>query len=146
MRPASGIQMPKDKDGGSVRHRNRGEKPRTQVPCPDPESCCLALESYVGTARRNIVVRDVRDRNGISLGTVVALHDGTAAGIVAAAQRVTDRMYADYPEASNIESRIGATDKTGKPKWSISPNFNHLAEIGTDEAAYIWGDVTARTI
>jgi len=133
--------MPKDKDQGSVGDKNRNEASR-----PDPEFCCLALENYAATALRNIVVRDVRDRNGISLGTIVARHDGTVAGIIAAAQGVTDRMYADYPDASNIESRIGATDKTGKPKWSISPNFNHLAEIGTDEAANIWGDLTARTI
>jgi hypothetical protein len=138
--------MPKDKDQGSVGDKNRGKTPRNDASRPDPESCCLAPENYVAIARRNIVVRDVRDRNGISLGTIVAPHDGTVAGIVAAAQVVTDRMYADYPDASNIESRIGATDKTGKPKWSISPNFNHLAEIGTDEAANIWGDLTARTI
>jgi hypothetical protein len=48
-------------------------------------------------------------------------------------------MYAEYPEASNIQSRICATDAAGLPKWSISPNFQHLAEIGTDEALYIWG-------
>lgn len=92
---------------------------------------------------RNFVVRDVRDRNGSRLGTLAERHDGTEAGIIAAAQRATDRMYADYPEASNIQSRMGATDATGKLKWSISPNFNHLAEIGTEEANYIWGNITA---
>ena len=95
---------------------------------------------------RNIVVRDVRDTNGNNLGTLVEPHDATEAGVIAAAQRATDRMYAEYPEASNIESRIGATDATGRLKWSISPNFKHLAEIGTDEACYIWGDVAARAI
>jgi hypothetical protein len=114
--------------------------------CQNRASCRLTRQDHPATARRNIVIRDVRDRNGISLGTVVERHDGTEAGIIAAAQRATERMYADYPEASNIESRIGATDKTGQPRWSISPNFNHLAEIGTDEAAYISGDVTFRTI
>jgi hypothetical protein len=96
--------------------------------------------------RSNFVVRDVRDRNGSRLGTLAERHDGTEAGIIAAAQRATDRMYGDYPEASNIQSRIGATDATGKLKWSISPNFSHLAEIGTDEASYIWGNVIAGAI
>jgi hypothetical protein len=87
----------------------------------------------------NVVVRDVCDQSGTRLGTVVESHDGTEAGAIAAAKRATDRMYAEYPEASNIQSRIGATDATGLPKWSISPNFQHLAEIGTDDARYIWG-------
>src|SRR5207302_7848981 len=83
---------------------------------------------------RALVVRDVRDRNGNKLGLIVEPHDTTEDGIIAAAKRATDRMYAQYPEASNIESRIGATDATGRPRWSISPNFQHMAEIGTDEA------------
>jgi hypothetical protein len=90
---------------------------------------------------RDVVVRDVRDRNGNSLGTIVEPHDTTEDGVIAAAQRATDRMYEEYPEACNIQSRIGATDATGRPKWSISPNFKHIAEIGTDEAFYIWGNV-----
>jgi len=93
-----------------------------------------------------VVVRDVRDRNGNKLGLIVEPHDTTERGIIAAARRATDRMYAEYPEASNIQSRIGATDPTGRPKWSISPNFERLAEIGTDEAAYIWGDVAFRVV
>lgn len=88
-----------------------------------------------------VVVRDVRGRNGNRLGTIVEPHDTTEDGIIAAAQRATDRMYKEFSEASNIQSRIGATDATGRPKWSISPNFKHIAEIGTDEASYIWGNV-----
>ena len=46
-----------------------------------------------------------------------------------------------FIDASNIESRLCATDASGKPKWAVSPNFLHLAEIGTEEASYIWGDL-----
>jgi hypothetical protein len=95
--------------------------------------------SGLGPCLRNVVVRDVCDRDGTRLGVVVESHDCTEAGAIAAAQKATDRMYAEYPEASNIQSRICATDAAGLPKWSISPNFQHLAEIGTDEALYIWG-------
>jgi hypothetical protein len=93
---------------------------------------------------RNIVVRDVRDRNGDRIGKIVEPHDGTEAGVIDAARRATERMYTEYPEASNIQSRIGATDGTGSPMWSISPNFLHIAQIGTDEARYIWGEIPPR--
>jgi hypothetical protein len=91
---------------------------------------------------RNVVVRDVRDAQGNKIGIVLETHDATEAGVIAAAQRATDRMYALYPEASNIESRIAATDANGRPKWAISPNLQHLAEIGTAEARYLWGDLS----
>jgi hypothetical protein len=90
---------------------------------------------------RNVVVREVCDAQGNKMGIVVEPHDATEAGVIAAAQRATDRMYAEYPEASNIESRMAATDDSGGPKWSISPNFQHLAEIGTAGSRYIWGDL-----
>lgn len=48
-------------------------------------------------------------------------------------------MFAEYVDASNIESRMCATDESGNPKWAVSPNFLHLAEVETDEASYIWG-------
>lgn len=87
----------------------------------------------------NLVIRDVRDREGCRLGRAIEPHDGTELGVVAAAQVATERMYSDYPSASNIESIICATDHTGKPRWAVSPNFLHLAEIGTDDALEIWG-------
>jgi hypothetical protein len=88
---------------------------------------------------RNVVVRDVRDRDGLKLGRVIERHDGTEVGIIAAARMATDRMYAEYANASNIGSRICATGADGKVKWAVSPNFLHLAEAGTDDASYIWG-------
>lgn len=87
----------------------------------------------------NVVVRDVRDRDGHKLGRLIEPHDGTESGVIAAAQRVSDRMFVEYSDASNIESRLCATDASGKPKWAVSPNFLHIAEVGTDEASYIWG-------
>ncbi len=88
---------------------------------------------------KNVVVRDVRDRDGYKLGRVIEPHDGTEDGVIAAARAATDRMYAEYSTASNIESRICATDDNGKLRRAVSPNFLHLAEIGTNEASYIWG-------
>jgi hypothetical protein len=87
----------------------------------------------------NVVVRDVRDRDGVKLGRIVERHDGTEAGIVSGAQKLSERMFAEYSDACNVESRICATDGSGRVRWAISPNFLHLAEIGTDEASYILG-------
>jgi hypothetical protein len=90
----------------------------------------------------NVVVRDVRDRDGVKLGRIIERHDGTEAGIVSAAQKLSERMFAEYSSASNVGSRICATDTNGKVRWAVSPNFLHIAEVGTDEAAYIWGEPT----
>ena len=87
----------------------------------------------------NVVVRDVRDRDGVKRGRIVEHHGGTEAGIVAAARKASERMWGEYSDASNVESRICATDVSGKIRWAISPNFLHIAEVGTDEATYIWG-------
>jgi len=89
------------------------------------------------------VVRDVRDDDGKPLGRITVPYDGTPEGAVKAAREATRQMDEQYPEASNIQSRIGATDKGGAPKWAISPNFKHVAELGTGEADYIFGDVKA---
>ena len=90
----------------------------------------------------NMVVRDVRDRDACKLGRVTEPHDGTEFGVIAAARIATDRMYTEYSSASNVESRICATDAEGKLRWAVSPNFLHIAEVGTEEAAYIWGDLS----
>jgi hypothetical protein len=64
---------------------------------------------------KNVVVREVRDRESYILGRIVQPHDGTEAGVIAAAQAATHRMYSEFATASNGESRICATDSTGNP-------------------------------
>jgi hypothetical protein len=65
----------------------------------------------------NVVLRELRDRDGRKLGRIIQPHDGTEAGVIAAAQAATDRMYAKFSTASNGESRICATDDNGNPRW-----------------------------
>jgi hypothetical protein len=72
---------------------------------------------------RNVVVRDVRDRDGRKLGRIVQPHNGTETGVFKAAQTATDRMYAEFSAVSNIQSRICATDSTGSPGQVISSTF-----------------------
>jgi len=77
----------------------------------------------------NVVIREACDRDGIVLGHLVASHDGTPEGIVAAARRATVRMFDAFVDASNVSSRIIATDATGRPRWSVSPNFQIVEEL-----------------
>ncbi len=43
---------------------------------------------------KDVVVREVRDQESHKLGRIIQPHDGTEAGVIAAAQTATDRMYA----------------------------------------------------
>ena len=78
----------------------------------------------------NTVVRQARDRSDRVLGHITARHDGTTEGMVAAAKRASDRMFLAFDEVSNINSEIVATDEIGAPRWTISPNFRVIEEIG----------------
>ncbi len=82
-----------------------------------------------GAGAPNVVIREACDRDGVVLGHLVASHDGTAEGIVAAARRATARMFDAFADASNVNSRIIATDATGRPRWSVSPNFAVIEEL-----------------
>jgi len=82
-----------------------------------------------GAGAPNVVIREACDRDGIVLGHLVASHDGTPEGIVAAARRATQRMFDAFADVSNVNSRIIATDASGRPRWSVSPNFAVIEEL-----------------
>jgi len=90
------------------------------------------------------VVREVRGLEGEVLGYVHAAYDGSPEGAARVARglghEIDDRFGMVW---SNVASRIGATDWQGHLCWVVSPNFAHVAEHGTREAAYIWGDLSA---
>lgn len=88
------------------------------------------------------VLREVRDAGGHRLGVVHARYDGSVDDAVRVAKSITDLMYVRFPDASNIQSRIGVTDENGRRRWIISPNFLHVAEAGTSESACIFGDLS----
>lgn len=78
---------------------------------------------------RNLVIRQVCDRHGAVLDHLVERHDGSPQDMIAAAERVSRRMFALYDDASNIASQIIATDETGIARWTISQNFRFIIEI-----------------
>ncbi len=82
-----------------------------------------------GAAAPNVVIREACDRDGVVLGHLVASHDGTPEGIVAAARRATARMFDAFADASNVNSRIIATDAGGRLRWRVSPNFAVIEEL-----------------
>ena len=99
----------------------------------------MQLATLLGSLKtRNVVVRDVRDGQANRLAIIVERYDGTEVGLIEASRRATARMHEMHPEASDIQSRIAATDLTGTVRWSVSPNLLHIAEMGTDEAEFIW--------
>ncbi len=82
-----------------------------------------------GAGAPNVVIREACDRDGVVLGHLVASHDGTPEGLVAAARRATQRMFDAFADACNVNSRIIATDATGRPRWRVSPNLAVIDEL-----------------
>ena len=99
--------------------------------------------SSPATTRPNVVIRDVRGFDGKKLGDIIEPHDGTIAGIRAAANRTHVRLQNEFHKASNSASRIGATDETGRPAWAVSPNGINVEPVGTLEAESIFGNPDA---
>ncbi len=87
---------------------------------------------------KNVVVRDVRDRDGGQLGRIIQSHNGTESGVITAAQDATDRMYAEFSAASNIQSRICATDSNGSPGQVISSTFFPWGASVRCKLARVW--------
>lgn len=78
---------------------------------------------------RNLVIRQICNRYGEVVDHLVERHDGSPENMVAAAERVSRRMFELYDDASNINSPIVATDERGLPRWTISPNFRVITEL-----------------
>lgn len=92
---------------------------------------------------KSSVIREACDFDGKQITIIAKPYKDTLEDMLKSAKSIEKEMYYIY-EASHVNSRIFATDESGKPKWAISPNLKHIAEIGTDESLYIWGDVTKR--
>lgn len=91
----------------------------------------------------NNVFVDARDYNANRIGVYCMGHDGSEEDMVNTARKLIGEL-GNYVEYSGIQSRLLASDEHGKPAYAISPNFLHIAEIGTPESRYIYGDLSAR--
>ena len=94
-----------------------------------------------------VVFREIRDHDGRRLGYMHQDYDGqTKEDALAKAQTLgAEHVEAVYPEFSNINSRIGATDTNGNPLFAISPNLKHVHHVleDRDAAMFTWGDLEA---
>lgn len=93
---------------------------------------------------RNHVVIRVRDYDGNVIDIISQPHDGTPDDIISQMGNLQSKAYW-MEDASGINSQNFATDKNGLLKWVIAPNCLSMAEVGTKEARYILGDISART-
>ena len=84
------------------------------------------------------------DLQGRDLTVLTATYDGTAAGAREATRRLQHQADREgWPWSMSGTSWI-ATDDAGRAAWAISPNLQHVAAAGTDDAAYLLGDVSRR--
>jgi hypothetical protein len=83
----------------------------------------------ISRRRRNLVIRQVCSHYGQVFDHLVERHDGSPEGMIAAADRVSQRMFDLYDDASNIASQIVATDEHGRPRWTISANLRVITKL-----------------
>ena len=74
-----------------------------------------------GPRVRNVVVREVRDRDGRRLGRVMQKNDGTEDGVIAAAQTATERMNAEFSTASISKAESAPRTASEIPSGSQEP-------------------------
>ena len=92
---------------------------------------------------KNHVVIRVRDYNGRVINIISQPHNGTPEDIIRQMGNLQSQTYW-MDNASGINSQNFATDENGQLKWVVAPNCLSMAEVGTKEARYILGDISAR--
>ena len=84
--------------------------------------------------RKSMVIRDVCDHHGNHIATLIHRYDGTPDIAAAAAEAIDRHMSLYYPEASDVKSRIVATDETGQVRWAISPDGKRVEAVRDEES------------
>lgn len=90
----------------------------------------------------NHVVIRVRDYDGNVIDVISQSHDGSPENIIDRMRNLQSQTYW-MDDASGINSQSFATDENGQLRWVIAPNCLSMAEVGTKEAKYILGDLSA---
>lgn len=92
----------------------------------------------------NHVVIRIRDYDGKVIDIISQPHNGTPGDIIKQMGNLQSKTCW-MENASGINSQNFATDEGGQLKWIVAPNCLSMAEIGTKEARYILGDISARS-
>ena len=93
----------------------------------------------------NHVIYRMRGHGGILTGMKAQPYDGTLENMMNQMSNLQSKWEFLRDDVSGINSQNFATDENGQLKWVIAPNCLSVAEIGTKEARYILGDISART-
>lgn len=89
-------------------------------------------------AKANLVFREIRDFNGEKMGLIMAHYDGTLEDAVEKAKKISNIIFDSFPQASNIQSKMGAYGKDGESRWTINPDFRCVAETEAKNAFLMW--------
>ena len=96
------------------------------------------------TFPKNHVIYRMRDYGGRLTGVKSQPYDGTLEDMMRQMSNLQSKWEFLRDDVSGINSQNFATDENGQLKWVIAPNCLSVAEIGTSEARYILGDISAR--
>ena len=91
----------------------------------------------------NHVIYRLRDYSGNLIDNQAQPYDGTPEDMIKQMSNLQSKWA--FGDISGINSQSFATDENGQLKWVIAPNCLSMAEVGTKEARYILGDISART-
>jgi hypothetical protein len=92
----------------------------------------------------NHVVFRALDFQGRVKGIYTQPYDGSIEDMVDQMMNLQNRIQFMYDDCSGINSQNFATDEKGELKWVISPNGRYVSEVGTADARYTLGDISAK--
>jgi hypothetical protein len=102
-----------------------------------------AVNSRIRRGLRSVVIIDARDHSGNRIGLRCARFNGNIDEMARAADHLRSEAGTCCRGMSGIQSRTYAVGRDGKV-FVISPNGLHVSELGTKDAAYTLGDLSAR--
>lgn len=94
----------------------------------------------------NTALVQLVNNDGEVAAVVGAPYDGTPEGLVSAHQQLEEAIGKTYQwrrQYTKSMSQRGGTDATGAPAWVVSANLKQVARVGTPQARYILGDLSA---
>ena len=93
---------------------------------------------------KNHVIFRMRNHGGRLTGIKSQSYDGTLEDMMEQMSNLQSKWEFLRDDVSGINSQNFATDENGQLRWVIAPNCLSVAEVGTKEARYILGDISAR--
>lgn len=103
----------------------------------------VTVNPRVKRGLRSVVIIDACDHGANRIGLRCARFNGNVDEMATAANRLRSEAETHCRGMSGIQSKTYAVDGGGKV-FVISPNGLHVSELGTKDAAYTLGDLSAK--